>query len=90
MASNSNNQAPSSNLSAAVNSSLQIEPGNQKFMAEPDMKDERSKIWKTQVLVPSSKPNNHAFVGPIPDQHIDDELIQGIFLATINIDLEFL
>jgi len=47
-----------------LNFSVQMQPGNAWFSEEPELKEESSPIWKSQVLIPHSN-STHAYLGPI-------------------------
>jgi len=49
-----------------LNFLVQMQPGNAWFGAEPDFKEEKAQIWKSQVLIPHSD-SSHAYLGPIDE-----------------------
>jgi len=56
--------------------SVQMQPGNYFFAKEPDLKEEKAQILKSQVPVPCSN-SSHAYLGPI--EKTENEKTKEIF-----------
>jgi len=59
-----------------LNFSVPIQPGNAWFVEEPNLKEEKAQIWKSQVLIPQSD-SSYAHLGPI--EKSENEELKEIF-----------
>lgn len=58
--------------------------GNQEYIPEPPLLEEKCKIYQSQVLIPliiASK--THAYMGLFPDPNVDAEKLKLFFLLII-------
>lgn len=54
--------------------------GNQEYVQEPPLLEEKTKIYAYQVMIPLTIfGETRAFMGPIPDRNIDASLISVFF-----------
>jgi len=51
--------------------SVQYQPGNAWFANEPDLNEEKTQIWMSQVLIPSSN-SLYAYLGPLEKDENED------------------
>jgi len=62
----------------SINFSKKIHTGDPQFIAEPEVKEDEDRIWKSQVII--SCPNStHAYLGPIPDDKDYNEGLNAVF-----------
>lgn len=54
--------------------------GNQEYVPEPPLLEEKRKIYQSQVLIPLFiAGKNHAYMGPFPDPNVDAEKLKKFF-----------